>query len=273
MTLLNITLLLLSLSIIPVDAMRAWTCSGRNQKELVQKMQEAKIIVSEKVARVMEVVDRQYFCPKNPYSDAPQPIGLGQTISAPHMHAHVLEEMLTSLQQSPSPAYNILDVGVGSGYLAACLGQWVKPPDPILGKTGTVYGIDVWPELIENCKRNINGFNPDLMKDGTVQIALGDGWKGIEGRRFDAIHVGAAAHTFPQNLMMQLKIGGILIVPVGPDGGVQILYKVEKLQEASQFDERNFVIQELLGVRYVPQFTHSSHEEAHAQKQFDEYEC
>jgi protein-L-isoaspartate(D-aspartate) O-methyltransferase len=244
--------LLCFLSIVSVDAMRAWTCSGRNQKELVQKMREAKIIISDKVARVMEVVDRQYFCPNNPYDDAPQPIGLGQTISAPHMHAHVLEVMLTSLEKSPSSTYKILDVGVGSGYLAACLGQWVNPPNPILGKSGEVYGIDIWPKLIENCKNNLDRFNPDLMKDGTVKVAVGDGWKGIEGQQFDAIHVGAAADTFPKNLMMQLKVGGVLIVPVGPDGGGQILYKVEKLQEASHFDLHNFMVAELLGVRYVP---------------------
>lgn len=235
-----------------VDAMRAWTCSGKNQKELVHKLQQANIVLHDKVARVMEVVDRQYFCPNNPYSDAPQPIGWGQTISAPHMHAHVLEEILTSLQQSTSPTFNILDVGVGSGYLAACLGQWVHPPNPILGKTGKVYGIDVWPGLIETCKRNIDNFNPALRKDGTVNVALGDGWKGIEGERFDAIHVGAAAYNFPERLMMQLMVGGIMIIPVGPDGGVQALYRVRKLREASQFDRHDFSCQELLGVRYVP---------------------
>lgn len=252
MNLSNVTFRLLCLFVVSVDTMRAWTCSGRSQKELVQKMREANIIASDKVARVMEVVDRQYFCPENPYDDAPQPIGLGQTISAPHMHAHVLEKMLTSLEQSQSPAYNLLDVGVGSGYLAACLGQWVHPPNSILGKPGKVYGIDVWPNLIENCKRNLDGFNPDLMRDGTIQVALGDGWQGMEGQQFDAIHVGAAADTFPKNLMMQLKVGGVLIVPVGPEGGHQILYKVEKLEEAVLFEDRNFVVEELFGVRYVP---------------------
>lgn len=235
-----------------VNAMRAWTCSGRNQKELVKKLQQANIILSDTVAQVMEVVDRKYFCPNNPYDDAPQPIGQQQTISAPHMHAHVLEEILASLQQSTSAMFNILDVGVGSGYLAACLGQWVHPPDPMLGKTGKVYGIDVWPELIEKCQRNLDAFNAALTKQGTVNIALGDGWKGIEGERFDAIHVGAAASTFPSDLMMQLKVGGIMIVPIGPAGGTQTLYRILKIQEAPRFEPQNFAVKELLAVRYVP---------------------
>jgi protein-L-isoaspartate(D-aspartate) O-methyltransferase len=200
----------------------------------------------------MEMVDRQYFTPLNPYMDSPQSIGLGQTISAPHMHAHVLEEILTNLEKSSSQNYNLLDVGVGSGYLAACLGEWVHPPNPVLGKTGKVYGIDVFPKLIEMSTKNINNYNPKLIQDGTVVVQLGDGWKGLPGEQFDAIHVGAAAHDFPQNLMMQLKVGGVLIIPVGPDGGTQVLYRVKKLQDSPQFNPRDFSIQELLGVRYVP---------------------
>jgi len=236
----------------PVIAMRAWTCHGRNQKELVDKLKQASIILSDRVASVMESVDRQYFCPSTPYHDSPQSIGLGQTISAPHMHAHALEEISKSLQESSSLSLEILDVGVGSGYLAACLGQLVHPPNPILGKTGKVYGIDVWPKLIEKSKKNIDDFNPSLLRDGTVQISLGDGWKGMEGHQFDAIHVGAAASQLPQILMMQLKVGGVMLIPVGPEGGVQILYRIQKCQDNIVFEEQNFAIKELLEVRYVP---------------------
>jgi protein-L-isoaspartate(D-aspartate) O-methyltransferase len=126
----------------------------------------------------------------------------------PHMHAHVLEEILASLQQSTSSMFNILDVR--SRDLATLLRAWVNGfilPKPMLGKFGKVYGIDVWPELIEKCQKNLDAFNAALTKEGTVKIALGDGWKGIEGEQFDAIHVGAAASTFPSDLMMQLKVG------------------------------------------------------------------
>eukprot|EP00547_Thalassionema_nitzschioides_P016691 CAMPEP_0194251346 /NCGR_PEP_ID=MMETSP0158-20130606/25218_1 /TAXON_ID=33649 /ORGANISM="Thalassionema nitzschioides, Strain L26-B" /LENGTH=239 /DNA_ID=CAMNT_0038988459 /DNA_START=95 /DNA_END=814 /DNA_ORIENTATION=+ len=232
--------------------MRAWTCHGRTQKELIEKLQKAGIILSEKVAHVMEIVDRKHFCPLNPYQDAPQSIGLGQTISAPHMHAHVLEDILGSLEKSSSSQFEILDVGCGSGYLSACLGQWVHPPKPILGKFGKIYGIDVRSQLIEKCKKNIENFNPTLLRDGTVEISLGDGWKGIEKHEFDAIHVGAAADSFPHRLMMQLKVGGIMLIPIGPEQSVQVLYRIEKTRDAPLFDEKNFSIEKLLEVRYVP---------------------
>jgi protein-L-isoaspartate(D-aspartate) O-methyltransferase len=238
---------------IPVNAiMRAWGCSGRTQFELVKKLQDAEIITHEAVAKVMERVDRRYFCPRTPYDDAPQPIGFGQTISAPHMHAHALEQIYPALQQSSSPTLCMLDVGVGSGYLAACLGQWVHPPKPILGKNGNVYGIDVWPELLNQCQTNLNALNRELLEMGTIQIGIGDGWEGLEGKMFDAIHVGAAAHSFPEKLMMQLKVGGIMIVPIGPEKEIQTLYRIQKLQDSSNFTTQNFHVQKLLGVRYVP---------------------
>jgi protein-L-isoaspartate(D-aspartate) O-methyltransferase len=71
---------------------------------------------------------------------------------------------------------------------------------------------------------------------------------------FDAIHVGAAAASFPQALALQLKVGGVLIVPVGPQQGAQTLCKVEKISDKhpDHFDASDYRFQELLGVRYVP---------------------
>ena len=65
--------------------------------------------------------------------------------------------------------------------------------------------------------------------------------------------MGAAAETFPRNLMMQLHPnGGVMVIPVGPNGGVQNLYRVERLRGADSFSEKDFSIHTLLGVRYVP---------------------
>jgi hypothetical protein len=82
--------------------MRAWNCHGRNQRDMVDRLRQANIVRSEAVQRVMNEVDRQYYCPIGTpssmfYQDSPLSIGLGQTISAPHMHAHVLEEMVPYL--------------------------------------------------------------------------------------------------------------------------------------------------------------------------------
>jgi len=83
--------------------------------------------------------------------------------------------------------------------------------------------------------------------------------------QFDAIHVGAAAAEFPEPLLMQLKVGGVLIIPVGPEKSIQTLYRVVRVQQQQQqqqqqqslssspsFRREDFLFQELFGVRYVP---------------------
>ena len=73
---------------------------------------------------------------------------------------------------------------------------------------------------------------------------------------FHAIHVGAAAETFPKALMMQLAVGGRMVIPVGPDGGYQNLYRVDRINNESSgstnFNEKDYIVKQLLGVRYVP---------------------
>jgi protein-L-isoaspartate(D-aspartate) O-methyltransferase len=88
-----------------------------------------------------------------------------------------------------------------------------------------------------------------------VSLQYGDGWEGLpDAGPFNAIHVGAAAAKFPKPLMQQLAVGGVMVIPVGPDGGVQSLYRVQKVKDSAKFDEDDYVIKNLLGVRYVPLF-------------------
>jgi protein-L-isoaspartate(D-aspartate) O-methyltransferase len=261
------------------NVMRAWTCHGKNQREMVDHLVQAQIIKSPAVKEVMRTVDRKYYVPVNPYQDSPQGIGIGQTISAPHMHAHVLEEMLPYLQASKRDVLKILDVGCGSGYLTAALGRWVQPAVPtptalpgaagggsksdthssILRKPGLVYGMDIYNDLVFLTQRNIQAGDPDLLKSGTVQLKVGNGWEGWpDAAPFDAIHVGAAASEFPAELAQQLALNGVLIVPVGPDGGTQHLYKVERIAVTPTsapdyaYSPLDFRVTRLLGVRYVP---------------------
>jgi protein-L-isoaspartate(D-aspartate) O-methyltransferase len=238
--------------------MKAWNCHGRNQWDLVDRLRQAKIVQTPAVRKVMERVDRANYTPNNPYMDAPQGIGLGQTISAPHMHAHVLEEIYPYLVGKED--IKLLDVGCGSGYLTAILGRWIQPQregDSMLGShvSGKVFGIDVRKDLVELSSRNIRKADGDLFDSGVLSVKVGDGWKGLPTEApFDAIHVGAAAEDMPYDLVAQLKVGGVMIIPVGMQSEVQHLYKIERtaLNDPVGFDSKDYQITSLLPVRYVP---------------------
>ena len=79
------------------------------------------------------------------------------------------------------------------------MGRLVDPnSNPVVGTPGKVYGVDVWPGLMEKCEENLKREDGDLLEEGTVTVQLGDGWKGLPDKApFDAIHVGAAASEFP----------------------------------------------------------------------------
>lgn len=160
----------------------------------------------------------------------------------------------------------ILDVGSGSGYLTAVFGRMVqnktKTREGYALSAGNVYGIDVIPELVELSRKNILKEDGDLLDNGVVQVMLRDGWKGYpEGAPYNAIHVGAAAEAFPKDLMNQMAVGGIMMIPIGPDGGTQFLYKVERVcaegdlvgvDTSKGFCGDDFKAVRVLGVRYVP---------------------
>ena len=85
------------------------------------------------------------------------------------------------------------------------------------------------------------------MENGSIKVVCGDGRQGFkEGAPYDAIHVGAAAYPVPQALIDQLAVGGILVIPVGPDGGNQSIKLFTKMQDGKISEK------DLCGVRYVP---------------------
>ncbi|KAG2105790.1 protein-L-isoaspartate O-methyltransferase [Suillus discolor] len=214
----------------------AWRCSGRTNADLIANMRTARIITTDRVGEAMTKVDRaNYVIRKSEaYEDSPQSIGHGATISAPHMHAHAIEHLLDYL----GPGKRVLDVGSGSGYLSAVLHHLVPG--------GIVVAIDHIPELVDWSKSNLrqDGLGPALNR-GDIVAVTGDGRQGYSSlAKYDAIHVGAAAPTIPQQLVDQLKSPGRMFIPVGTF--TQQIIQVDK-DENGKVTKKN-----LMGVMYVP---------------------
>jgi protein-L-isoaspartate(D-aspartate) O-methyltransferase len=194
-------------------------------------------------------VDRAHYAPSRPYSDSPQPIGHGATISAPHMHGYACEYLIEYLK----PGARVLDIGSGSGYLTHVLANLVTDSSGIADQ-GQVIGIDHITELTDLARDNMNKSEEgsELQASKKVRFVTGDGrlgWK--EGAPYDAIHVGAAAEQLHPTLIDQLRAPGRLFIPVeSEDNGSfsrgQYIWVVDKKDDGSLHKEKVFQ------VSYVP---------------------
>ncbi len=215
-------------------------------REAEYKCRESGFAVPQSVIEVMNLIDRTLFVPQRERSRARNdwaiPIPDGQTTSAPHM-------IMMMLSAADIKDGNIvLEIGTGSGYNTALLSI-------LVGSTGKVYSIERKRSLIEFANRNLS----KVKIPKNVEIIHGDGTKGIDGKEFDRIIVTAAGPFIPAPLCRQLKVGGIMILPV-QKGGFQYLLKVIRLPEGTHGDLTYcetgetyppLQIEELTGVRFV----------------------
>jgi protein-L-isoaspartate(D-aspartate) O-methyltransferase len=197
--------------------------------DMVKQQLEKRGIRNPWVLQAMLDTPRHLFVPPEyqdtAYEDGPMPIGKGQTISQPYIVASMAELI------EPENTHRVLEIGVGSGYSAAVLSQLVAE----------VMGVEREPDLLKEAERRFKALNLT-----NIQAKLGDGSLGwIEKAPFDGILVTAAAPLIPLSLIAQLKVGGVMVIPVGNRDS-------QKLIRVLKRSEKHFQEKELYGVRFVP---------------------
>jgi protein-L-isoaspartate(D-aspartate) O-methyltransferase len=194
---------------------------------MVERQLAARDIDDRLVLEAMRKVPRHLFVPEqyrgDAYRDGPLPIARGQTISQPYIVA-----IMTQLLKLDSTS-KVLEIGTGSGYQAAVLAEI----------SDSVYTI----EIIESL-----GLRADTLLDSLgytdIFTRIGDGYLGWpEAAPFDGILVTAAAPKIPQPLVEQLKVGGMMVIPVGVHS--QDLLLITK-------NEDGIVKESVIPVRFVP---------------------
>jgi protein-L-isoaspartate(D-aspartate) O-methyltransferase len=187
------------------------------------------------VLGAIERVPREHFIPEQmmdqAYEDIAVPIGLGQTISQPFVVAKMTEALEVTNR------HKVLEIGTGTGYQACVLSKVCR----------RVYTIERHRPLYEIAEQNFKE-----LEIRNVTALCGDGMKGwprihgIDQAPFDRIIVTAAAREKPPPaLIEQLKVGGIMIIPVGGPGE-QVLQRIKK--EADD----TYSVQDIIPVRFVP---------------------
>ena len=186
-------------------------------------------VTEARVLSAMERVDRGLFVrghfADRAYEDMPLPIGCGQTISQPSVVGLRTQALKLSGREK------VLEVGTGSGYQAAILSQLAR----------RVYTVDRHKRLVVEASAIFRDL--DLTN---ITAVTADGSHGLPDQApFDRILVTAAAEDPPGPLLAQLKIGGIMVVPVGQSDAVQSLIRVTRSETGYEYDE-------LRPVRFVP---------------------
>jgi protein-L-isoaspartate(D-aspartate) O-methyltransferase len=181
------------------------------RNEMVEQHIHRLGVKDERVLQAIRDVPRHRFVPESQigraYADRPLPIGFGQTISQPYVVA-----LMTELLDVKS-GDKVLEIGTGSGYQSAVLARL----------TDQVWSIEIIPELARRAASTLDALGYK------VKVKQADGYFGWpEEGPFDGIIVTAAPDHMPQPLIKQLAEGGKLIVPVGPPGSYQTLWRVTK---------------------------------------------
>lgn len=232
----NFITLVLSLAALPAGAQSDFAEQREAMVEQIARLAEltgaetGRPRFADNVIDALRTVHRHEFVPEpfrnaGAYRDSPLPIGSGQTISQPYIVA-----LMTDLADA-GPDSVVLEIGTGSGYQAAVLAEFVDH----------VYTIEIFDELGRRAADTLERLNYE-----NVSVRIGDGYQGWpEFAPFDAILVTAAPETIPEPLIEQLRPGGRMVIPVGPEFAIQSLQVLEKTGEGTR-------VTDVLPVRFVP---------------------
>jgi protein-L-isoaspartate(D-aspartate) O-methyltransferase len=205
----------------------AATTFERARTQMVDEQLAGRDIKDPRVLAAMKRVPRHEFVPEAlrgvAYEDSPLPIGHEQTISQPYIVAYMTEAL------ELEPTHRVLEIGSGSGYQAAILGELAKE----------VYTIEIVEPLADRARQVL-----DQLGYANVHVRTGNGYLGWpEQAPFDRVMVTAAPDAIPPALIEQLKIGGLMAIPVGTGNQeLRILRRTEKGMETLR----------TLPVRFVP---------------------
>jgi protein-L-isoaspartate(D-aspartate) O-methyltransferase len=229
----------------PVERAEPTRANGNEARAFGERRAEREALVAElraqgiadpRVLAALRRVPRHAFVPEavraEAYQNRPLPIGNGQTISQPYIVGAMTEAA------NPKPSDKCLEIGTGSGYQAAVLAE-------VCGK---VYSIEYLEPLAKFAEANLR-----RLGYGTERVALrhGDGYRGWpDAEPFDVVLVTAAPEHVPKPLLDGLAMGGRLVIPVGPERGVQHLELWTRRAPGSGKDA--FEHRVLMGVRFVP---------------------
>jgi protein-L-isoaspartate(D-aspartate) O-methyltransferase len=196
--------------------------------DLILRLRRAGV-TDQRVVVAIESIPREMFVPAESqaaaYAERALPIDCGQTISAP-----VIVGMMTQALDVHDRD-RVLEVGTGSGYQTAVLAKLAR----------RVYTIDRFRTLVAAAESRFR-----TLRLANVTTLVGDGMHGWpEQAPFDRIVVTAAGEDVPMALLKQVRVGGVIVAPVGPADGIQKLMRMERTEEG--FDQK-----ELADVRFVP---------------------
>lgn len=172
---------------------------NERRRQMVEHQIRGRGVRDKAVLSAMTKVERHRFVPASQaasaYNDSPLPIGEGQTISQPFIVAYMTEAAKVTSSEK------VLEIGTGSGYQAAILGEIAKE----------VYTIEIIPSLAESARATLKhlGYKNVFVKTGNGYL----GWP--EHAPFDAIVVTAAPDEVPKALVEQLAVNGTMVIPVG----------------------------------------------------------